>query len=53
MAAIRLAGNADSTLPNKPEPPLLLMGMATCHTLTVIEGVLSGDPLDMKVNSFY
>ena len=49
MAAIQPAGNAGST--NKLEPPLLLMGMATCHTLTIIDGVLSGDPLDMKVNS--
>ena len=34
----------------KMEPPLLLMGMATCHSLTIIDGVLSGDPLDLKVN---
>lgn len=31
------------------EPPLLLMGMATCHSVTIIDGVLSGDPLDLKV----
>ncbi|XP_046445093.1 polyamine-transporting ATPase 13A3-like isoform X2 [Daphnia pulex] len=33
----------------KLEPPLLLMGMATCHSLTIIDGNLSGDPLDLKM----
>lgn len=27
----------------------LLYAMATCHSLTRIDGVLSGDPLDMKM----
>ncbi|KAA0192532.1 Cation-transporting ATPase [Fasciolopsis buskii] len=27
----------------------LLESMATCHSLTLIEGVLSGDPLDLKM----
>ncbi|XP_064459602.1 polyamine-transporting ATPase 13A3-like isoform X2 [Ornithodoros turicata] len=26
-----------------------LMGMATCHSLTMIDGQLSGDPLDLKM----
>ncbi|XP_057368287.1 polyamine-transporting ATPase 13A3-like isoform X2 [Daphnia carinata] len=34
---------------NKLDPPLLLMGMATCHSLTIIDGNLSGDPLDLKM----
>lgn len=35
------------------EPPLLLTGMATCHSLTIIDGVLNGDPLDLKVRFDY
>lgn len=31
----------------------LLQGMATCHSLTLIEGVISGDPLDVKVHNLY
>lgn len=27
-----------------------LVGMVTCHSLTIIEGKLSGDPLDLKVS---
>lgn len=27
----------------------LVVAMATCHSLTIIEGRLSGDPLDMKM----
>lgn len=41
------SSTADSS---KTEPPLLLMGMATCHSLTIIDGVLGGDPLDIKVS---
>jgi hypothetical protein len=29
----------------KPNP--LLVGMATCHSLTIIEGSIAGDPLDI------
>uniref|UniRef100_G1RA24 Polyamine-transporting ATPase 13A3 n=1 Tax=Nomascus leucogenys TaxID=61853 RepID=G1RA24_NOMLE len=29
--------------------PILFACMATCHSLTKIEGVLSGDPLDLKM----
>jgi cation-transporting ATPase 13A3/4/5 len=29
-----------------------LVGMVTCHSLTIIDGKLSGDPLDLKVSSF-
>jgi cation-transporting ATPase 13A3/4/5 len=29
----------------------LLVGMACCHSLTLIDGALSGDPLDVKVSS--
>ena len=39
-----------STSSGKAEPPLMLMCMATCHSLTVIDDVLSGDPLDLKVS---
>jgi hypothetical protein len=38
---------------NLIEPPLLLMGMATCHSVAIIDGVLRGDPLDLKVKVFY
>uniref|UniRef100_A0A1I8IKA6 Cation-transporting ATPase n=2 Tax=Macrostomum lignano TaxID=282301 RepID=A0A1I8IKA6_9PLAT len=31
------------------EPSQLLEAMATCHALTRIDGVLSGDPLDLKM----
>jgi len=31
-------------------PYLLLTGMATCHSLTIIDGTLNGDPLDLKVS---
>lgn len=31
----------------------LLHGMATCHSLTLINGELSGDPLDLKVSVGY
>ena len=24
-----------------------MIGMATCHSLTIIDGVLSGDPLEL------
>lgn len=27
----------------------LMLAMATCHSLTRIEGIISGDPLDVKV----
>jgi hypothetical protein len=27
-----------------------LVGMVTCHSLTIIDGKLSGDPLDLKVS---
>lgn len=27
----------------------ILFGMVTCHSLTIIDGKLSGDPLDLKV----
>ncbi|XP_062618648.1 polyamine-transporting ATPase 13A3-like [Saccostrea cucullata] len=30
-----------------PKQSLLLNAMATCHSLTMIDGVLSGDPLDL------
>jgi magnesium-transporting ATPase (P-type) len=29
----------------------LLLGMASCHSLTLIDGALSGDPLDVKVRT--
>lgn len=29
----------------------LQLGMASCHSLTLINGALSGDPLDVKVSS--
>jgi hypothetical protein len=29
----------------------LQLGMASCHSLTLINGELSGDPLDVKVRS--
>lgn len=35
-----------------PEDSQLLMGMVTCHSLTIIEDQLSGDPLDVKVLYF-
>lgn len=35
--------------PKKELPYLLFKGMATCHSLTIIDGTLNGDPLDLKV----
>ena len=35
--------------PNEMRQDHLLFGMATCHSLTLIDGKLSGDPLDVKV----
>jgi magnesium-transporting ATPase (P-type) len=32
---------------DKEEP--LLVAMATCHSLTLIEGQLAGDPMDLKM----
>lgn len=29
----------------------LQLGMASCHSLTLINGALSGDPLDVKVRT--
>lgn len=34
-----------SSMPLEP----FLIGMATCHSLTIIDGQLSGDPLDLKM----
>ena len=41
--------NSETSSSSKLDPPLFMIGMATCHSLTSIEGVLSGDPLDLKV----
>jgi len=30
-----------------------LVGMVTCHSLTIIDDKLSGDPLDLKVSSVF
>ncbi|EFX85022.1 hypothetical protein DAPPUDRAFT_314488 [Daphnia pulex] len=35
--------------PKMELPYLLLKGMATCHSLTIIDGTLNGDPLDLKM----
>ena len=35
--------------PEELSPGPLLFAMATCHSLTRINGELSGDPLDMKM----
>ena len=37
-----------SKMPNNQ----LMQGMATCHSLTLIDGVISGDPLDVKVHNY-
>lgn len=34
---------------NDMEQDHLMFGMATCHSLTLIDGKLIGDPLDVKV----
>lgn len=34
-----------------PENSLLLRGMASCHSLSVIDGNIGGDPLDIKVRT--
>lgn len=31
---------------------MLVKGMATCHSLTRIDGVLNGDPLDLNMFAF-
>lgn len=35
----------DESIPQGP----MLAAMATCHSLTVIDGTLTGDPLDLKM----
>lgn len=30
-----------------------LVGMVPCHSLTIIDGKLSGDPLDLKVSAVF
>lgn len=35
----------DDSIPQGP----MLAAMATCHSLTVIDGILTGDPLDLKM----
>lgn len=32
-----------------PSKSLMTVAMAACHTLTIIDGALLGDPLDLKV----
>lgn len=34
---------------NEVDDERLLIGMATCHSLTVIEGELIGEPLDLEM----
>lgn len=29
----------------------LKIGMASCHSLTLLDGILAGDPLDLKVST--
>lgn len=36
-------------IPSLPEDLDLIKGMATCHSLTLIDNELVGDPLDVKV----
>ena len=38
---------------DKLELPLMVMGMATCHSITTIDGVKCGDPLDVKVRILF
>ena len=35
----------DESIPQGP----MLAAMATCHSLTVMDGTLTGDPLDLKM----
>jgi len=42
----RIAVKDATQLKNEP----LQLGMASCHSLTLINGALSGDPLDVKVS---
>lgn len=41
-------GEAERSIP-KLNNHLLFEGMLTCHSLTLINGTLCGDPLDVKV----
>jgi len=45
-SSIKPAVREVGTLP----PSHFLRGLASCHSLTIIEGQLSGDPLDLKVH---
>lgn len=36
-------------VPNLPKESELLYGMACCHSITIIDDELQGDPLDIKV----
>ena len=38
---------------DKLELPLMVMGMATCHSIATIDGVKCGDPLDVKVRILF
>ncbi|XP_077509717.1 polyamine-transporting ATPase anne boleyn isoform X2 [Amblyomma americanum] len=47
-----ISGRFQEQLPEPSKLPLdslLLQGMATCHSITVIDRQLSGDPLDLKM----
>jgi len=48
--SLRLPVKEPSKLPRRHP---LLVGMATCHSLTRIDGLLSGDPLDFKVATLF
>jgi len=46
------SGSFESVVTDSPELPQrspLLAAMAACHTLTMLNGILTGDPLDIKM----
>lgn len=45
-------GEAETDISKLKSHPLF-KAMLVCHSLTLIDGKLCGDPLDVKVNSFY
>lgn len=44
-----LLGKPVKNIEELPRDSKLLHGMATCHSMTIIDNQLQGDPLDVKV----
>lgn len=47
-----ILGESERIIPKLNDHPLF-EGMLVCHSLTLIDGELCGDPLDVKVDFFF